>query len=75
MFKPKYLKRFGSYCAGMISIVKLAKKNNSVKMKVELWLLFSARPLIMLNICTKFRENISKISELLSGHDFHSEIF
>ena len=29
---------------------------------------FSAYCLIRLYICTKFQENISKVSELLSGH-------
>ena len=30
---------------------------------------------ISISICTKFCENILQGFELLSGHDFHSEIF
>ena len=38
--------------------MKFAKGHNSVKMKVELWLLFSAFLSMMLYIGTKFHENI-----------------
>ena len=44
----------------MISKLKFSKGNNSIKMLVELWFLISAHRLMMLYICTKFRENISK---------------
>ena len=31
-------------------------------------------PVMMLYICTKFRENTFKVSELLSRHSLHAEI-
>ena len=37
--------------------------------------MFSARPLIMIYIGTRFVKISQRVSELLSGHDFHSEIF
>ena len=40
--------------------MEFSKGNNSVKIKVELWFLFFVHRLIMLYICTKFCENISK---------------
>ena len=44
--------------------------------QVELGFFISARPLIMLYICTKFRENISRrVLQLLSGNDFQRGIF
>ena len=36
---------------------------------MELWSLFSVHRLIILNICIKFHENISKGFELLRGHE------
>ena len=43
-----------------ISIVKFAKGHNSDKNVGEAMVLFSAHPLMMLYICTKVHENISK---------------
>ena len=37
--------------------------------------LVSARPLMLLYICTTVREISQTVSGLLSGHEFHSEIF
>ena len=37
---------------------KISKGHNSVKMKMELWSLFSAHCLMTFCICTKFHENI-----------------
>ena len=58
----KYLKRYQSYRADTISIPKISKGNNSAKNvggeTVERRFLISARPLIMLYICAKFREII-----------------
>ena len=42
----------------MIFILNNTNENNSKKMKVELWFLFSAHCLIKLYICNKFHENI-----------------
>ena len=41
-----------------ISILIITKGHNSVKMYVELQFLFCAHHVMMLYICTKFRENI-----------------
>ena len=54
-----YLKRYQSYRADTISILKITKGNNSAKMQVERRLLISARRLVMLYISTKFCEIIS----------------
>ena len=43
----------------MISILILTKGHNSVILHVELEFLFSTHCLIMVYICTNFRENIS----------------
>ena len=45
------------------------------KLLVELHFLICGHCLMMLYFCTKFHENISKDSELLSGHDFRTKIF
>ena len=45
------------------------------KMQVELRYLFSAHCLIVLCICTKFCENISKAFRVTEGHDFPTKIF
>ena len=42
----------------MISILIITMGHNSIKMYTELQFLFSAYCLMMLYICTKFRENI-----------------
>ena len=42
----------------MIFMGKISKGHNTVKMQVELRVLFSAYCLIMVYICTKFHENI-----------------
>ena len=60
----------------MIFVVKFSKGHNPVKnVLVELQFLIFAHCLMVLYICTKFHENISKVSESLSGHDFCIEIF
>ena len=41
---------------------------------MELWYLISARRLMMLYICTKFRENNQRVSEFLSGCDLYTKI-
>ena len=43
----------------MISILKISKGHNSAKNVGGVTVLISARRLIMLNICVKFRESIS----------------
>ena len=45
------------------------------KIQVELRYLFSAHSLIVICICTKFCENISKAFRVTEGHDFHTKIF
>ena len=50
------IKVIESYRADEISIPKISKGNNSAKMYVEWRLLISARRLIVLYICAKFRE-------------------
>ena len=37
--------------------------------------LYSAHPLMMLYICIRFVKISKRVLELLSGHNFHSEIF
>ena len=59
----------------MVFTLKLTKRHNSVRKWVELRLLYSAHCLIMFNACTKFHEYIYRVLELLSGHDFHNEIY
>ena len=54
--------------------MKFAKGHNSVKNVDEVMVLVLCTPLMMLYICTKVHGNIS-VSELLSRHNFHSEIF
>ena len=54
-----YLRRYYNYRVDKISILKIAKGNNSAKMLVEWSLLISARRLAMLYISTKFCEIIS----------------
>ena len=41
-------------------------------MQTEVQFLFSAHHLIMVYICTKFRENILNILQLCSGHDLNT---
>ena len=53
-----YLKRYQSYRADTISIPKISKGNNSAKNVGGVTVLISARRLIMLYICAKFREII-----------------
>ena len=54
-----YLERYQSYRADTISILKISKGNNSAKNVGGVTVLISARRLIRLYICTKFREIIS----------------
>ena len=54
-----YLERYQSYRADTISILKISKGNNSAKNVGGVTVLISARRLIMVYICTKFREIIS----------------
>ena len=54
-----YLKRYQSYRADMISILKITKGNNSAKNAYGVTVLISARRLVMLYISTKFCEIIS----------------
>ena len=61
----KYLKMFQSYRADTISMSKFSKGHNSVK-NVGGNMVLVLCTLIMLYICTKFLENISKVSVLLS---------
>ena len=61
MFVPSFAKlsdRTHSYEADTLSILKVKKGHNSVKMKIGLRLLLSAHWLVILYICTKFNENI-----------------
>ena len=53
------LERYQSYRVDTISIRKITKGNNSVKMQVEQLFLISASHLVMLYISTKFCEIIS----------------
>ena len=62
----EYLEGFQSYRADTVSISKFSKGQNSVK-NVGGNMVLVLCTLIMLYICTKFHENISKVSELLSG--------
>ena len=55
-----YLERYQSYRADTISILKISKGNNSAKNVGGVTVLISARRLIMVYICTKFCEIISK---------------
>ena len=48
----------------MISIPKITKGDNSAKNVGRVMVLISARRLIMLYICAKFREIILKVSKL-----------
>ena len=52
-----------------------AKEHKSIKMLVELRFLFSACPLMMLNICTKFHENIHDGNKFIGHIRFSLEIF
>ena len=54
-----YLERYQSYRADTISIPKISKGNNSAKNVGGVTVLISARRLIVVYICTKFREIIS----------------
>ena len=54
-----YLKRYQSYRADTISILKITKGNNSAKNVGGVTVLISARRLVMLYICAKFHEIIS----------------
>ena len=54
-----YLKRYQSYRADTISILKITKGNNSAKNVGGVTVLISARRLVMLYISTKFCEIIS----------------
>ena len=54
-----YLKRYQSYRADTISILKITKGNNSTKNVGGVTVLISARRLVMLYISTKFCEIIS----------------
>ena len=54
-----YLEQYQSYRADTISILKFSKGNNSAKNVGGVTVLISARRLIMLYICAKFREIIS----------------
>ena len=56
----KYFKGFLYYWAETISILKFSKGHNSIKMQAELCFLISAYCLIVLHICSKLQENISK---------------
>ena len=49
---------FQSYDADTISLLKITKGHNSVKINVAIQFFFSAHCLMMVNICTKFRKNI-----------------
>ena len=51
-----YLERYQSYRADTISILKITKGNNSAKNVDGVTVLISARRLVMLYICSKFRE-------------------
>ena len=53
-----YLKRYQSYKAEMISILKITKGNNSAKNVGGVTILISACRLVMLYICAKFHEII-----------------
>ena len=57
-----YLKRYQSYRADTISILKITKGNNSAKNVGGVTVLISARRLVMLYISTKF----VKLSQLVS---------
>ena len=43
--------------------------------ELELRYLISAHRLIMLFVCSKLCEIFERVSELLSGHDFHIKFF
>ena len=53
-----YLKQYQSYRVDTISIPKISKGNNSAKNVGGATVLISARRLIMLYVCAKFREII-----------------
>ena len=59
----------------MIFKLKFPKGNNPVKMKVELWFLFSAHRLMAFNICTKLLENISKGFKVIEWTRFPQRYF
>ena len=70
-----YLKRYQSYRADTISILKVTKGNNSAKNVGGVTVLISACRLVMLYISTKFVKLSQTVSKLLSGHDFYTENF
>ena len=65
-----YLEWYQSYRADTISILKITKGNNSAKNVDGVPLLISARHLVMLYICAKFREIISNGIEVIERTRF-----
>ena len=58
-----------------ISLLKFSKGHNSIKNEGGVTFLISAHRLMVLYICSKFRENTSKVIELLGKHNFPTKIF
>ena len=69
----KYSRRYGSYRADTMFIEKNPKGHNSVKLKMELPLFFSAHCLMMICISTKFHDNILGGIKVIEGTLFSSE--
>ena len=70
-----YLKRYQSYRADTISILKITKGNNSAKNVGGVTVLISARRLVMLYISTKFCEIISNGIKVIERTRFYTENF
>ena len=59
-----------SYEVNAISILNNTKRHNSAKLKLKLWILFSAHHLMKLYICTQFHENIFDSFKVLDLTEF-----
>ena len=70
----KFLKGFYSNVAHMIFTSKFSKGHNSVKSIGGVTVLIFCIFLIMFYICTKFCEISQRVSELMRGVNFHTEI-
>ena len=70
----KISQKFSKLLSGHYFQTEIFKGHNFLKNYVNLWFLISAHHLMMLYICTKFRENISKGFKVFEQIDFQTEI-
>ena len=71
----KISSRVSDLLSGHDFILKYTKGHNSVNNVGGVTVFVFCHYLIMFYICTKFGKNVLKAFRVMSGHDFHTEIY